>query len=495
MNHNAKDFSRRELLGCVGLPTAAAALASFMGAPKLAVADHAHHMFQARWKSAGFSAQEFSLRGYYMILSRTQGWGLQDWKMFVDCMVEDGGNFLILWMAGGFPSRKFPETWQYNKANRNNQDNFSAKLIDYAHDHGIKVLLGFTPFAYDGVNQYSLAHPELAGKDREGRMVEIQGIHSLGRLLCAAQPGSHAFLLEYIREMYFDFHPNADGLFFEHSDYGTCSCPKCQENFIGYEWDLIQKVSEEIWVKDPHARMMIYPQYFQRRVAEPDTRFTLFFTPHSASITPEVLANDCEKVLWQMAFGESLEALRTQAKKSREEQFDGFVVSMEAFDCELPIDGRLMAHKPYDLPWKNPEVFPLNDIVPRVLRATYTACLANPLMNDDEFVSRIAAQFFGGRSEKQSAEDLLALFGMVQTGMRGFVRRNSLVHPEDLDRNSLGERQASVEADVTVRLKQLQHIAERHHGDHQTSREIAHVCHWILKRWAAVHPDLLPVKY
>jgi len=88
------------------------------------------------------AAQEvFPLRGYYLILSRMPTVGLPEWKQILRHMKEDRCNFLILWMGGGFRSRKFPITWQYNREHRNIQRDFARELIDFGHSLGIRIVL------------------------------------------------------------------------------------------------------------------------------------------------------------------------------------------------------------------------------------------------------------------------------------------------------------------------------------------------------------------
>ena len=58
----------------------------------------------------------FAQRGYYLTFMRMPTFGLTAWKRAVDCFAADGVNLLILWMAGGFRSKKFPVTWRYNEA-------------------------------------------------------------------------------------------------------------------------------------------------------------------------------------------------------------------------------------------------------------------------------------------------------------------------------------------------------------------------------------------
>jgi hypothetical protein len=77
--------------------------------------------------------QSFDLRGYYLTFMRMPVMGLPEWKAAVDCFAEDKANVLILWMAGGFRSRKYPITWKYNEEHANVRADFARELIDYAH--------------------------------------------------------------------------------------------------------------------------------------------------------------------------------------------------------------------------------------------------------------------------------------------------------------------------------------------------------------------------
>src|SRR5881397_2857693 len=101
-------------------------------------------------------AEPFKFRGYYVTFMRMPVMGLPEWKEAIDCFSEDDINVLILWTAGGFRSKKFPITWQYNQDHANVRNDFARELIDYAHTKNIRVLLGFTPFGYDGVNRYPI---------------------------------------------------------------------------------------------------------------------------------------------------------------------------------------------------------------------------------------------------------------------------------------------------------------------------------------------------
>src|SRR5258708_30225771 len=103
----------------------------------------------------------FAVRGYYTTFMRMPTFGLPEWKQMIDCMKDDGANFLVLWTAGAFRSKQFPITWKYNADHKNVEKDYVRELIDYAHTKKIRVVLGFTPFAYDGANQYPIEHPQL----------------------------------------------------------------------------------------------------------------------------------------------------------------------------------------------------------------------------------------------------------------------------------------------------------------------------------------------
>jgi len=112
-------------------------------------------------------------------------------------------------------------------------------------------------------------------------------MHSWGYNLCPSQTASQQFLAEYVREMFFEFYPNADGLMIESSDYAICFCPDCKERFFDQEYKFVKQISEEVWQRKPDAMILVYPHYFSGakcrasmspREAAIHPRWTLFFT-------------------------------------------------------------------------------------------------------------------------------------------------------------------------------------------------------------------------
>src|SRR5882672_4923242 len=129
-------------------------------------------------------------RGYYLCFMRMPTFGLKVWREILDDAAEDGANTIILWMGGAFRSKQFPVTWQWARDHENVKADFGSELIAHAHRRGIRVLLGFTPFGYDGVNQYPIEHPELKAVTADGKPVREFGIGCWGWNLCPAKPES-----------------------------------------------------------------------------------------------------------------------------------------------------------------------------------------------------------------------------------------------------------------------------------------------------------------
>ena len=115
--------------------------------------------------------------------------------------------------------------------------------------------------------------------------------------------------------MVFDFYPNADGLFIESSDYAACHCPACGARYYDNEFRFVKAISEEIWQKDRKAMIVVYPHYFTgaevpglkvRAARQPfDSRWTVFFTPHSAHSDSALIAkaNGIATAPWCVAAG------------------------------------------------------------------------------------------------------------------------------------------------------------------------------------------------
>src|SRR5262245_30250031 len=75
------------------------------------------------------AASTGKLHGYYMTFMRMPVMELADWKDSFDCIAEDEANAVVLWMGGGFRSKRFPITWAYNREHKNIEHDFVRELI------------------------------------------------------------------------------------------------------------------------------------------------------------------------------------------------------------------------------------------------------------------------------------------------------------------------------------------------------------------------------
>src|SRR5688500_1209575 len=374
----------------------------------------------------------FAQRGYYMTFMRMPAFGLAEWKQIVDCIEEDGGNTLLLWTAGGFRSKQFPETWAYNSDHINVQSNFVRELIDYAHTKNVKVLLCFTPFAYDGVNQYTLKRPSLRATGKDGKEAQFWGMHSWGYNLCPSKSESQRFMLGYVREMFFDFYPNADGLMIESSDYAICHCKDCGTNFFRREFEFVKGISRDVWQKKPDATVAVYPHYFTgSKVPGFDvpaateifnTNWTLFFTPHSAHIDAQLMKRARHNIYSSdvMSLGTPAK-IRDSARLAKRHGISGFVPSCEPFTCPTgPPDNRGPRMKPFHLGWLREGEMPLTELPVRVNRIAYREYSRNPELSDEEF-RRVLSRSLFGAEKKEAVDDALFLNRCCFEGANWFI--------------------------------------------------------------------------
>src|SRR3954469_16135268 len=372
------------------------------------------------------SSAPFALRGYYITLMRMPVMGLAEWKQAVDCFAEDDANVLILWTAGGFRSKKFPLTWKYNAEHSNVRHDFVRELIDYAHTKKIRILLGFTPFGYDGTNRYPIEHPELKARKADGSPVDEFGINSRGWNLCPAKAESQRFMREYIDEMVFDFYPNADGLLIESSDYAICNCPDCGPKYYDHEFKFVRELSDKLWQRKPDATILVFPHYFTgakipglgaTAAKQPfDPRWGLIFTPHSSHFDASLMAKAKTTIYWSDAT-----ALHTPcevadaARPAHQHGVTGVVPSLEAFSY---IPDRAEAgepwvvgkrHCPFGFDPMTDGKMPYSTLPVRVQRFAYRTFSRDPELGFAGFKRQLGEHFFAPNASPSTTADLLAL--------------------------------------------------------------------------------------
>jgi hypothetical protein len=374
-------------------------------------------------------------------------------------------------------------------------------LIDHAHAKGIRVLLGFTPFGYDGVNQYALEHPELRAVGKEGKPVAPFGIGCWGYNLCPSRPEARSFMLGYAREMIFDFYPNADGLLVESSDYAICHCPDCGPRFFEKEFAFVRAISDEVWARKPDATIVVYPHYFSgtevpgfgvRAARLPfDPRWTLFFTPHSADLDPALIKQAKSSLWWDDS--PSLRRpreIRANARRARDAGVTGYVPSFEAFtfvateaeEGQAWLKGRRQV--PLGFGWLEPGDPPYDELPARVQRVAYREFSRDPDLPLGRFKEVLGREVLGAGSTGPAIDDLLEL-QVLFADDRTWCQPSPLTSPE---RVRAMEKQGTLtpqkRAEYRAGLERLRGIAGRHREPRSNGeRDLGRVAGWVVDRW------------
>jgi hypothetical protein len=470
----------------------------------------------AMFSSTMLAESPFAVRGYYMTFMRMPLWGLAEWKEALKCIEEDGGNTVLLWMGGGFRSKKFPITWKYNVEHRNVREDFGRELIEEAHRRGIRVVLGFTPFGYDGVNQYALEHPELKAKKADGSPVDAFGIHCWGWSLCPSQAVAQRFMIDYVREMVFEFYPGADGIMIESSDYNVCRCADCGPKYYEKEFAFVRQISDEVWARNPKALIAVYPHYFSgKRVNagseieaegakfDLDRRWTLCFNPHSAHLDQEMVRRAGSTMFWNDAPSVGTpEGIRDGARRAKEFGMTGFVPSLEPFSYVMPREefgaggaGERIVQLGFD--WMPPEKMSLSELPARVQRLAYREFTKKPDLEMAEFRKIVGREFIDAADAREKeieslTDDLLFLQSCVNH-QRVWSWASPLVDPRQYERKARDAKwREANRVEYAQRLERLREIAkasERLRGkSNATVSEMAQIADFIVKRWGEKTP-------
>ena len=445
-------------------------------------------------------ASPFAQRGYYITFMRMPTYDLADWRLIVDGIHDDGGNTLLLWVGGAFRSNKFPITWKYNEDHENVRKDFVRDLIDHAHTKGINVLLGFTPFGYDGVNQYPLEHPETRAIGKDGQPVGKAGIGCWGYNLCPSKPESQRFMVEYVREM-LGFYPNADGLMIESSDYAICHCPECGPKFFEKEFAFVRTISEELWAKKPNATVVVYPHYFNgadvpgfgvKAAKLPfDPRWTLFFTPHSAHLDPALIKRAKNSLWWDDSPAlRRPQDIQQGAKRARDAGVTGYVPSLEAYsfvatvaeEGQAWLKGRRQV--PLGFGWLEPGDPPYDELPMRVNRIAYREFSHNPDLPFEQYKDILGREVFGEATTPQAVDDLLTLQGVFATE-RTWCQPSPLTCPQRVRAmRDRGDLTPEKRAGYRNMLAQIREIDRRYQKPKSKGeREMHRIAQWVVDRW------------
>ena len=357
--------------------------------------------------------------------------------------------------------------------------------------------------------RFHLEHPELKAIGQNGQPVGKFGIGCWGHNLCPSKPESQQFMLEYVREMFFDFYPNADGLMVESSDYAICHCPDCGERFFEKEFRFVRQISDEIWAKKPEAMIVVYPHYFsgaevpgfgvQAAKLPFDSRWTLFFTPHSAHLDPELIRRARHSLWWD----ESPALRRPQdiqqgAVRARNAGVTGYVPSLEAYsfvpteaeEGQEWLKGRRQV--PLGFSWLKDGEPPYDELPMRVNRIAYREFSDNPDLSFERFKEKLEQEVFGDAATSQLVDDLLELQAMFATE-RSWCQPSPVVCPERVRAMKVQGMLTSDKRDeYRATLTKLRAIDERHQeAKSEGERQLLQIARWVLTQWTPENQALL----
>lgn len=462
------------------------------------------------WGQSSKAQSAFAHRGYYLCFMRMPTFGLPAWRAILDGAAEDGVNTVILWMGGAFRSQKFPITWQWARDHENVRADFGRELIRHAHRRGIQVLLGFTPFGYDGVNQLPLEKPELKAVGQDGQPVREFGIGCWGWNLCPAKAESQRFMREYVREMAFEFYPEADGLFIESSDYAVCHCAECGPKYFDHEFAFVRAISDEVWARRTDATVVVYPHYFSgaklrfsfaeaTAAQQPfDARWTLFFTPHSAPLEPALIAQARGAWWWNEAPSRfDIDGIRAGVRKAREAHCTGYVPSLECYSYvqtheefgEPWLKGKRQV--PFGFGWLKTGENPYGELPVRAVRIAFRELTADPELPEPELYARLGRELFGAEGNPGQVEDLLFLLQVFNTD-RNWAVPGALTTP-GLVRSRAEQGRLNLEKrdQLRAQLARVQAMAERYRDATSPGvKELQRIAQWLVDQWAGAASDL-----
>jgi hypothetical protein len=450
----------------------------------------------------------FAQRGYYITFMRMPTYDLADWKRILDGIHSDGGNTLLLWVAGAFRSERYPITWRYNANHSNVRKSFVQDLIHHAHLKGMKVLLGFTPFGYDGVNQYPLERPDLKAVGKDGKPVAPFGIGCWGYNLCPSKPESQRFMLEYVWEMVASY-SDADGLLIESSDYAICHCQSCGEHFFEKEFEFVRRISEEVWQRKPEATIVVFPHYFSgsevpnlgvRAAKLPfDPRWSLVFSPHSANPEPALIKQAKSSLWWD----DSPALRRPQeiwagAKRAKDLGVTGYIPSLEAFTfvaTEAEEGQEWLRGKrqvPLGFGWLDPSDPPYDELPMRVNRVAYREFSRNPDLPFEDYQKILGKEVFGVATTPKAVDDLLELQAAINYE-RTWCQPSPLASPERVRAMaSQGKLTAQKRAEYRAALDRLRAIEGRYRRPKSDGEQELHrISRWVLDLWESREGELL----
>jgi hypothetical protein len=283
----------------------------------------------------------------------------------------------------------------------------------------------------------------------------------------------------------------------------------CEGNYFEREFQFVRSISDDIWAKKPSAQIVIYPHYFSG-VKVPfanangakmafDRRWTLFFTPHSAKVEPELMKQAAGSI-WSSDGPAwcNVEKTRVDARYAIQAGCDGYIPSIE---CSTYVTSHVEDGQPWILGkrqipsgfgWLKEGVCPYRELPMRVSRFAYREFSRQPELSMEAFRGALGKHLYGSDATPQAIEDALALTSAFNLD-RTWSLPPALTSPGLLRaRREQGKVSGERLAVYRDRLSQVSQIAVHYRTSRQPAmREMVRIAQWIVDRWSGANASLL----
>lgn len=354
-----------------------------------------------------------AIRGPYLLTQygKTVIYTLDHWKHIIDMMAEGGINQIHWWIAGMYPSERFPETFVATDTPMSVAN--VRELIRFAHVRGMTFIVGGGAWSWTGSSNLSKNHPEIAGK---------WGI-------CPSHPESQRLMTEYALDWLETF-PEADGIWVEPPDEGgPCKCPRCSERLDAFnsrqygqsEMTWMKTFMKKAWQLNPEFKMVWLielldqegklpdfqphiddPLYFERmrEIKDPRIEWMVVWEafklvgPRNERIPVPFFSR--QALHWDKPYWPNLQNVFAHARIAAEQGYWGY---SNAWEIGFASNDWYINEVPYPV-----------DIIPEIITSVgFREACWEPGQTWQDFTDRVHRRFFSREVPRSVAEDMLYL--------------------------------------------------------------------------------------
>ena len=353
-----------------------------------------------------------AIRGPYLLTQygNVPQYTLEHWKHILDMMAEGGINQIHWWVAGMYPSKRFPETFGVTNTKMSVAD--VRELIRFAQGLGMSFLVGGGAFSWTGSASLSNSHPEV--------------MTQWG--MCPSHPKAQELMTAYTLDWLETF-PRADGVWIEPRDEGgPCKCPRCDKRLDAFnsrqygqsEMTWMKHLMKQVWERNPRYKMVWLielldleahrehqphiddPLYFERmrEIKDPRIEWMVVWEafklvgPRNERIPVPFFSR--QAMHWDKPYWPNLQNVFAHARIAAEQGYWGY---SNAWEIGFASNDWYMSEVPYPV-----------DIIPEIITSLgFREACWEPGQSWDDFTDRVHRRFFSREVPRSVAEDMLYL--------------------------------------------------------------------------------------